>query len=231
MVQEFSRNKNSAQIKKLIETFSTQYCISKDPNKRKGGLIALASCSIALGAESGSFIGELLTPVLACLLDPDTRVRYFASESLYNIVKVARQAIIPSFPEIFSALSRLVADADASVKNASELLDRLLKDIITENSQIFDLPSFVPLLRERVLTKNSFARQFLISWISVSFSIVQNVIIPNATTSQRFSMQFLRSTCSITCQKFSTVSSKCSKIRCLRSRGCAKRCCSSFSRT
>lgn len=168
LVIEFNKSKNNAQIKKLIESFSTQYCISKDPNKRKGGLIALASCAIALGADCENFINELLTPVLNCLLDPDTRVRYFASESLYNIVKISRQAIIPMFPEIFSALSRLVADPDVSVKNASELLDRLLKDIITENSQIFDLPSFVPLLRERVLTKNSFARQFLISWISVS---------------------------------------------------------------
>lgn len=166
MVQEFNKSKNIAQIKNLITTF-TQFCISKDPNKRKGGLIALASCAIALGPDCQGYIADLLTPVLNCLLDPDTRVRYFASESLYNIVKVSRQAIIPSFPEIFSALSRLVADPDVSVKNASELLDRLLKDIITENSQIFDLPSFVPLLRERVLTKNSFARQFLISWISV----------------------------------------------------------------
>lgn len=168
MVYEFNKSKNSAQVKKLIETFATQYCISKDPNKRKGGLIALASCAIALGSDCSGFIQELLTPVLNCLLDPDTRVRYFASESLYNIVKISRQSIIIMFPEIFSALSRLVADPDVAVKNASELLDRLLKDIITENSQIFDLPSFVPLLRERVLTKNSFARQFMISWISVS---------------------------------------------------------------
>ena len=168
MVQEFSKTKNSTQIKKLIETFATQYCISKDPNKRKGGLIALASVAIALGPDSDAYIGELLTPVLNCLLDPDTRVRYFASESLYNIVKISRQAIIPLFPDVFSALSKLVSDPDVSVKNASELLDRLLKDIITENSQIFDLPSFIPLLRERLLTKNSFARQFLISWISVS---------------------------------------------------------------
>lgn len=56
-----------------------------------------------------------------------------------------------------------------SVKNASELLDRLLKDIVTESTQLFDLTSFVPLLRERVLTKNSFARQFIISWISVQY--------------------------------------------------------------
>lgn len=170
MVQEFAKTKSTTQIKKLIETFTTQYCNSKDPNRRKGGLIALASVAIALGSDSDAYVGELLAPVLNCLLDPDTRVRYFASESLYNIVKISRQAIIPMFPEVFSALSRLVTDADVSVKNASELLDRLLKDIITENSQIFDLPSFVPLLRERVLTKNSFARQFLISWISVSLT-------------------------------------------------------------
>lgn len=109
----------------------------------------------------------MLSPVLNCLIDPDTRVRYFASESLYNIAKIGRQSIITMFPEIFSALSRLVSDPDISVKNASELLDRLLKDIITENSGIFDLQSFIPLLRERITTKNSFARQFLISWISI----------------------------------------------------------------
>lgn len=55
------------------------------------------------------------------------KVRYFASESLYNVVKVARGAIVPLFPDIFSALSRLVTDPDQSVKNGSELLDRLLK--------------------------------------------------------------------------------------------------------
>lgn len=192
MVLEFNKTKNSIQIKKLIETFSTQYCVSKDPNKRKGGLIALASCAIALGQDCDAYISELLTPVLNCLLDPDTRVRYFASESLYNVVKISRQAIIPMFPEIFSALSRLVADPDVSVKNASELLDRLLKDIITENSQIFDLPSFVPLLRERVLTKNSFARQFMISWISVSCFFFSCLLFSYKIFSYRYLTQFLK---------------------------------------
>lgn len=51
---------------------------------------------------------ELVSPVLNCLHDPEVRVRLFASESLYNIVKVARGSIIPQFPRIFSALSRLV---------------------------------------------------------------------------------------------------------------------------
>lgn len=168
MIVEYNKSKSYVQIKKLIETFATQYCTSKDPNKRKGGLIAIAACCIALGPQdSAQFMSDMLIPVLNCLIDVDTRVRYFAGESLYNIAKIGRQSIISMFPDIFSALSRLVSDSDIAVKNASELLDRLLKDIITENSGAFDLQAFIPLLRERVLTKNSFARQFIISWIGI----------------------------------------------------------------
>lgn len=58
--------------------------------------------------DTDKFVEELVTPVLNCLSDPEVRVRLFASESLYNIVKVARHSIIPLFPRIFSSLSRLV---------------------------------------------------------------------------------------------------------------------------
>lgn len=154
--------------------------------------------------DTDKFVEELVTPVLNCLSDPEVRVRYFASESLYNIVKVARSSIIPLFPRIFSALSRLVtgkthlnfhkkdyewtdyvlfllnqhSDSDENCKNGSELLDRLLKDIVTESSQTFDLDAFIPLLRERIYAKNSFARQFIISWISVLNAVPEiNMII------------------------------------------------------
>lgn len=62
---------------------------------------------------------------------------------------------------------RFDLDPDESCKNGSELLDRLLKDIVTESWQTFDLKAFIPLLRERIYAKHSFARQFIISWISV----------------------------------------------------------------
>lgn len=58
--------------------------------------------------DSALFVEDLVTPVLNCLVDPEVRVRLFASESLYNIVKVARGSTIPLFPRIFSSLSRLV---------------------------------------------------------------------------------------------------------------------------
>lgn len=81
----------------------------------------------SLPQDSDKYVSELVTPIMNCLSDPDLRVRYFACESLYNVVKVARSAIIPFFPEMFAALSRLVTDSDQMVKDGSELLDRLLK--------------------------------------------------------------------------------------------------------
>jgi len=41
---------------------------------------------------------------------------------------------------------------------------------VTE-SPTFDLVAFIPLLRERMYTKNTFARQFVISWISILHSV------------------------------------------------------------
>ena len=74
------------------------------------------------------------------------------------------------FNEIFSSISCVVADPDQNVKNGSELLDRLLKDIVTESKK-FDVESFVPVLRERMYTRDRFVRQFLVSWISVLDSV------------------------------------------------------------
>lgn len=47
---------------------------------------------------------------------------------------------------------------------SSDLIHLLLQDIVTESSS-FDLVAFIPLLRERIYTKNAFARQFVVSWV------------------------------------------------------------------
>ena len=69
----------------------------------------------------------LTNPILACFLDTDSRVRYYACESLYNVAKVGRGALLPLFNEVFDVLAKLVADPDQNVKSGAELLDRLLK--------------------------------------------------------------------------------------------------------
>lgn len=80
--------------------------------------------------DTSEYTEGLIRPILANFSDSDLRVRYYACESLYNVVKVARGAVLPHFTEIFAALSKLAADPDQNVKNASELLDRLVKVII-----------------------------------------------------------------------------------------------------
>lgn len=59
--------------------------------------------------------------------DPEQRVQFFANESLYNVVKVARGAVMPLFPGIFFELCCLVNSSDTTLKNGTEFLDRLLK--------------------------------------------------------------------------------------------------------
>ena len=56
---------------------------------------------------------------------------------------------------------------DLNVRNGAELLDRLLKDTVTENAghEKFDLVVLMQLLRERIYVKNSFVRQYLVSWV------------------------------------------------------------------
>ena len=51
-------------------------------------------------------------------------------EYTFVFIKVLRENIIPYFNEIFGAVSGLVADPDQTVKNGSELIDRLLKGIL-----------------------------------------------------------------------------------------------------
>ncbi|KFW71612.1 Protein VAC14, partial [Pygoscelis adeliae] len=170
LVREFVAQNNVSQIKHVIQILSQEFALSQHPHSRKGGLIGLAACSIALGKDSGLYLKELIEPVLTCFNDADSRLRYYACEALYNIVKVARGSVLPHFNVLFDGLSKLAADPDPNVKSGSELLDRLLKDIVTESNQ-FDLVGFIPLLRERIYSNNQYARQFIISWILVLESV------------------------------------------------------------
>ncbi len=91
------------------------------------------------------------------------------------------------------------ADSELSVKNGAELLDRLIKDIVSESAATYvsilqtsetpaendkdtpedsiDLPTafslsrFIPLLKERIFVINPFTRTFLVGWITLLDSI------------------------------------------------------------
>ncbi|KAB1274954.1 Protein VAC14-like protein, partial [Camelus dromedarius] len=144
--------------KHVIQTLSQEFALSQHPHSRKGGLIGLAACSIALGKVGlspggtdtpamaltltqqglGALPEELIEPVLTIFNDADSRLRYYACEALYNIVKVAHGAVLPHFNVLFDGLRR---------------------------EQRFNPLSFIPLLWERIYSNSQYARQFIISWI------------------------------------------------------------------
>ncbi|XP_063168787.1 protein VAC14 homolog isoform X2 [Candoia aspera] len=144
LVREFVAQNSVAQIKHVIQTLSLEFALSQHPHSRKGGLIGLAACSIALGKDSGLYLKELIEPVLTCFSDADSRLRYYACEALYNIVKVARGSTLPHFNVLFDGLSKLAADPDPNVKSGSELLDRLLKILVLESVPDINLLDYLP---------------------------------------------------------------------------------------
>lgn len=128
MVKEFAAHNNQVQIKRLLRVLGQDFAASQNSNSRKGGLIGLAAIAVGLGtANTAKYTEELIHPILACFSDADSRVRYYACESLYNVVKVARGGVLPHFTDIFGVLSKLCCDTEQTVKNATELLDRLMK--------------------------------------------------------------------------------------------------------
>ncbi|PQE14524.1 putative enzyme activator VAC14 protein [Rutstroemia sp. NJR-2017a BBW] len=219
VIRDLAAAKEFDRIKKIIQQLCNDYAYAvHQPHARNGGLIGLAAAAIALGPDLARYLDEIVPPVLACFTDQDARVRYYACESMYNIAKVAKGEVLPYFNHIFDALCKasqiveppksafelmaeqLGADSELSVKNGAELLDRLIKDIVSESAATYvsilhtsddsmsdskeetledseDLPTafslarFIPLLKERIYVINPFTRTFLVGWITLLDSI------------------------------------------------------------
>ncbi|KAK0516940.1 hypothetical protein JMJ35_000095 [Cladonia borealis] len=139
IVREASANNEWDKIGKIVDQLCNDYAYAvHQPHARNGGLIGLAAASIALGSDDvARYLKSIVPPVLACFGDQDARVRYYACESMYNISKVAKGEILVFFNEVFDALCKLAADTELSVKNGAELLDRLVKDIVSESASTY----------------------------------------------------------------------------------------------
>ncbi|CAN3372231.1 hypothetical protein DIURU_004234 [Diutina rugosa] len=125
-----SRNESQT-IYKIIDELS-ELTNSGTNSAKMGAITALGSVSVALGSIAiAYFLDKIIKPIFATFKDTDARVRYYACESLYNIAKIARGEILVYFNEVFDILSILVTDSESSVKNAADILDRLIKDIVS----------------------------------------------------------------------------------------------------
>ncbi|XP_022725366.1 protein VAC14 homolog isoform X3 [Durio zibethinus] len=170
IVKQLASSGDHEKITAVINLLTTEFTYSPQANHRKGGLIGLAAATVGLTSEAAQHLEQIVPPVLNSFSDQDSRVRYYACEALYNIAKVVRGEFIIFFNQIFDALCKLSFDADANVQSAAHLLDRLVKDIVTESDQ-FSIEEFIPLLRERMNLLNPYVRQFLVGWITVLDSV------------------------------------------------------------
>ena len=80
------------------------------------------------------YITAIMTPIIACLSDNNANVRYYATESLYNVVRVARHHVMPVFSELFTAITTLATDTDTNVRSGADMLDTTMKVRLTRPS-------------------------------------------------------------------------------------------------
>ncbi|KAG6530772.1 hypothetical protein ZIOFF_004530 [Zingiber officinale] len=170
IIKQLALSGEHDKISAVINLLISEFAGSPQANHRKGGLIGLAAVTVGLGTDAAQHLTQIVPPVLKSFADQDSRVRYHACEALYNIAKVVRGDFIVFFNKIFDALCKLSADSDPSVQSAAHLLDRLIKDIVTESDQ-FSIEEFIPLLRALMNVLNPYVRQFLVGWITVLDSV------------------------------------------------------------
>lgn len=170
-------SQNYLQVQQYIQFFSQDYISNQAENLKQGGLMAFSAIAIAVGSnyEAISLCQMMLQPVINCFRDHNHRVRYFAIECLYNIVKVSRQQVLSKFNDIFRSMIEVFADVDSEVRRAAQQLDNLLKGVIVEteadpaffNQNLF-METICELLRA---VRNPSVQQMLVSWLLVLDSI------------------------------------------------------------
>lgn len=124
------------------------------------------------------YLSELVQPMMACVSESESRVRYQAVEALYNCVKMARGAALAHFPLLLDALARLAGDPEPQVRQAAELLDRLVKDVVTE-SPALEVGTVVRLLRERLYSRAPPQRQLMAGWVCVLDAVPALDLLPH----------------------------------------------------
>lgn len=150
----------------VIQFLANEFTRSRNVHHRKGGLIALAAAALGFGSDIDLYLNYLIPPVIERFDDQENRVCYYACEAMYNISKVARTLILRYFNQIFDGLCKLFAHVDVDVKNGANLLDRLIKDIVTE-TETFDIDSFIPILQKHIRRTKPYIRQLIVGWITV----------------------------------------------------------------
>jgi vacuole morphology and inheritance protein 14 len=160
-------------VRAILLLLSDDYVRSTSEDARKGGVVALAACAIGLKRASDSIpeVSECRDLILASVVhacqDHSQRVRYYATESLFNVVKVIPQMAVQHFFILFEILRSLYADVDVDVRSGAELLDKKLKEVIVGaiNSGLFTAEECIPIFARFVYMRNKATKRLTLTWL------------------------------------------------------------------
>jgi len=160
-------------VRAILLLLSDDYVRSTSEDARKGGVVALAASAIGLkkADETSPELSECRDLILASVVhacqDHSQRVRYYATESLFNVVKVLPSLAVQHFFILFEILRSLYADVDLDVRSGAELLDKKLKEVIVGaiNAGQFTADACVPLFARFVYMKNKPTKRLTLTWL------------------------------------------------------------------
>ena len=160
-------------VRAILLLLSDDYVRSTSEDARKGGVVALAACAIGLKKASDDIVGVgecrdlILASVVHACQDHSQRVRYYATESLFNVVKVIPTLAVQHFFILFEILRSLYADVDVDVRSGAELLDKKLKEVIVGaiNSGQFTVDACVPIFARFVYMRNKATKRLTLTWL------------------------------------------------------------------
>ena len=176
VVRTLVYNRELDRVRAILLLLSDDYVRSANEDARKGGVVALAACAIGLKkANEMEDLSErvneckdlILASVVHACMDNSQRVRYYATESLFNVIKVIPSLAVEHFFIMFEILRSLWADVDMDVKSGAELLDKKLKEVIigSINSGQFQADDCVPLFARFLHMRNKPTKKLTLTWL------------------------------------------------------------------
>ena len=140
-------------------------------SQKSGGCLGLTSICMACQVPKND-LEEWMTLIMGCFDDLDPKMRFYACESLYNIIKHSKFCILHT---TIDNIAKLASDPDKQCRLGAELLDRLLKDVLLDLDVQFNL--IMPIVSERMHAIHPNVRTLMLSWLQLLISLPNNNLI------------------------------------------------------
>jgi hypothetical protein len=157
-------------INECICAIESELIMSAYQQCRNGGLLALASISLGLRDHlTNDSLKDVLSISIKMIDDEENRVRYYACETVFNILNAGRTRCLDCFDVMFSALCKLSGDADLEIRQTAPIFDRLLKEVVIEsyNKPNSPMKLIISSIESFLMFPNPYVKQLCLGWLGL----------------------------------------------------------------